>query len=197
MKYNRNLLEISSLADSRFTRSCKGKIAFAWSKLERSFKPLCFHRPILITVCFALLFVSVQAKFVVRQSEIVAWPPRTLGHHGSYTVDSGFSNSAYSHTPVIITILLFPEFSRGQTLINELQLQSFRFLSHSAYNTLGTIWYPGYAYNHYFLPFQTTKHSLLSHIFGKILMKFYITYIITVLGDLLQFMQRPGAPSTV
>ena len=100
------------------------------------------------------------------------------------TVDSCYSRSAYSHTPVRITILLFPEFSCGQTLINELMLQSFRFLSHSAYN-------------HYFFPSQRTKYSLYSHILGKMLKNFYITFIITVLGDLVQFMQQPGAPSNV
>ena len=67
------------------------------------------------------------------------------------TVDSGYSHSAYGHTPVIINILLFSEFSCGQTLINELLLQSFRFLSHPAYN-------------HYFSPSQTTKYSFYSHI---------------------------------
>ena len=97
------------------------------------------------------------------------------------TVDSGYSHSAYSHTPVIITLLMFPEFSCGQTLINELLLQSLRFLSHSAYN-------------HYFFPSQTRKYSLYSHILGKKLMNFYITYIITVLGHLLQFMQQPRGP---
>ena len=100
------------------------------------------------------------------------------------TVDSGYSHSAYSHTPVIITILLFPEFSCGQTLINELLLQSFRFLSHSAYN-------------HYFFPSQTTNYSLYSHILGKKSMNVYITLISKVLGDLLQFMQQPWAPSNV
>ena len=100
------------------------------------------------------------------------------------TVDSGYSHSSYSHTLVNITILIFPEFRCGQTLLNELLLQSLHFLSHSAHY-------------HYFFPSQTTKYSLYSHILGKILMKFYITYIITVLGDLLQFMQQPGTPSNV
>ena len=101
------------------------------------------------------------------------------------TVDSGYSHSVYSDTPVIITILLFPEFSCCQTLINELLLQSFRFLSLSAYN------------QSLLFSSQTTKYSLYSHILGKMLMNFYITYIITVLGDLRQCMQQPGVPGNV
>ena len=38
------------------------------------------------------------------------------------TVDSGYSHSVYSHTPDIITILLFPKFNSGLIHIYELRL---------------------------------------------------------------------------
>ena len=72
----------------------------------------------------------------------------TLRYPGS---KRNYSHSAYSHTPDIITILLFPKFNSGQTHRIELLLQSLRLVSR-------------YAYNHSFLPPQTEKYPFYSHI---------------------------------